>query len=118
MNIDLAADLRTISQTISDSYPQGLDPEAHMWRRCMKVTEEAGEVFEALSGYLGENPRKGQTHTMIDVQHELLDVAGAALAAICHLHGNNPGFDPVLMLAQHMQVTRARLVLATREVTE
>lgn len=71
----------------SESY-KGLDPEAHMWRRCMKITEEAGEVFEALAGALGENPRKGKTHEMTDVVEELLDVALAALAAVEHLTGN------------------------------
>jgi len=66
----------------------GLDPEAHNWRRISKMVEEAGEVFEAYFGALGENPRKGVTHRQADVIRELLDVAVAALGAVEHLTGN------------------------------
>lgn len=73
-----------ISDMVDSTYPADLDPEAHLLRRCIKITEESGEVIEALFGALGENPRKGKTHTMEDVRRELLDVALAALAAIAH----------------------------------
>lgn len=57
--------------------------------RIMKVTEEAGEVNQAWIGLLGQNPRKGVTHTTEDVVGELADVAFAALVAIASL-----GADP------------------------
>ena len=40
--------------------------------RIMKITEEAAEVTQAVSGTIGPNPRV--THTWDDVQAELCDV--------------------------------------------
>lgn len=65
------------------------DPESVLWSRVLKVAEEAGEVYSALSGAIGENPRKGVTHSMDDVAEELLDVAVAALAAVEHLRDHD-----------------------------
>ena len=69
----------------------GLDPEAHDWRRIAKVVEEAGEAFTAFTGTLGENPRKGVTHTIEDVKKELYDAAFSAIGAVEHLNGNKGG---------------------------
>lgn len=52
--------------------------------RIMKLAEEVGEVVGAYIGMVGQNPRKGVTHTMDDVLNELADVAGTALCAIQH----------------------------------
>lgn len=73
-----------------DEHPKNAarDPEARTWGRLAKVSEECGEVIEAYIGATGQNPRKGQTHTIADVSEELLDVALAALAAWEHLNGN------------------------------
>ena len=81
-----------------------------MWRRCMKVAEEAGEVFEALAGTVGENPRKGRTHTRDDLRAELLDVAGAALGAVSFLDGDRG--DPIALLAVRLAFVRQRLLAA------
>ena len=83
------------------------DPEAHTWSRVLKVSEEVGEVYSALSGTVGENPRKGVTHTMDDVIGELLDVAVAALAAVEHLTGNMGRSLPALCLKVDAVHTRA-----------
>jgi hypothetical protein len=70
--------------------------------RVMKVGEEIGEAHEALAlidvtygravaayiGLTGQNPRKGVTHTSIDLLTELADVAVTALCAIQHFTGN------------------------------
>ena len=50
--------------------------------RILKVTEEAGEAAGAWIGVVGQNPRKGVTHTHADVAAELADVAMTALVAI------------------------------------
>lgn len=50
--------------------------------RILKVTEEAGEAAGAWIGVIGQNPRKGVTHTRDDVAGELADVALTALVAI------------------------------------
>ncbi|MET8583278.1 MazG-like family protein [Streptomyces collinus] len=50
--------------------------------RILKLSEEVGEVAEAVIGATGQNPRKGVTHTWEDVQSELCDVAITALVAL------------------------------------
>ncbi|SDS70750.1 MazG-like family protein [Actinoplanes derwentensis] len=57
--------------------------------RILKITEEAGEVTQAWLGVLGQNPRKGITHTVDDVVGELADVVFTGLVAIASL-----GADP------------------------
>ncbi|CAL9589131.1 hypothetical protein SUDANB145_05189 [Streptomyces sp. enrichment culture] len=50
--------------------------------RLLKLSEEVGEVAEAVIGVTGQNPRKGVTHTWDDVEAELCDVAITALVAL------------------------------------
>jgi NTP pyrophosphatase (non-canonical NTP hydrolase) len=50
--------------------------------RLLKLSEEVGEVSQAYIGYVGQNPRKGQTHSAADVADELCDVAVTALVAL------------------------------------
>lgn len=77
----------------------GADP-LELTCRIMKITEEAGEAAQAWIGVLGQNPRKGVTHTTDDVVGELADVAFTALVAIASL-----GADP--REALHQVVTKA-----------
>ncbi|MFI7497441.1 MazG-like family protein [Streptomyces sp. NPDC049687] len=50
--------------------------------RMLKLSEEVGEVAEAVIGAMGQNPRKGVSHTWEDVQGELCDVVITALVAL------------------------------------
>lgn len=50
--------------------------------RILKLSEEVGEVAQAVIGATGQNPRKGTTHTWDDVQSELCDVVITALVAL------------------------------------
>jgi NTP pyrophosphatase (non-canonical NTP hydrolase) len=50
--------------------------------RILKLTEEVGEVAQAWIGVTGQNPRKGVTHTSVDVADELCDVIVTALVAL------------------------------------
>lgn len=59
--------------------------------RLMKITEEAGEVASAYVGMTGQNPRKGITHTVEDVQGEVCDVILAALVALASLTDDPAG---------------------------
>lgn len=59
-----------------------LPPETEKLLRIMKLTEEAGEVTQAVIGTLGQNPRKGVTHTWDDVRAELCDVMLTAMVAL------------------------------------
>ena len=66
-----------------------LPPETEKLLRIMKLTEEAGEVTQAVSGAMGHNPRKGVTHTWDDVEAELCDVMFTAMVAD-HAHPQRP----------------------------
>ncbi|WP_415950672.1 MazG-like family protein [Streptomyces sp. KLOTTS4A1] len=50
--------------------------------RLLKISEEVGEVSEAVIGATGQNPRKGTTHTWDDVRSELCDVILTAMVAL------------------------------------
>ncbi|WP_416978761.1 MazG-like family protein [Streptomyces sp. T028] len=50
--------------------------------RMLKLSEEVGEVAQAVIGAMGQNPRKGNSHTWEDVQGELCDVVITALVAL------------------------------------
>ena len=84
--------LVAISRWIDDSPGYvGCDPEAVLWRRVTKASSEANEARDALAGLVGENPRKGVTHSRHDLIEELLDTAIAALGAVEHVTGNRGG---------------------------
>ncbi|MFF8288983.1 MazG-like family protein [Streptomyces sp. NPDC016309] len=55
--------------------------------RVIKVSEELGEVAEAVHGALGANPRKGASHTWEDVARELADVIVTAMVALDTISG-------------------------------
>lgn len=59
-----------------------VDGREGMLLRMLKLSEEVGEVAEAVIGATGQNPRKGVTHTWDDVQAELCDVVITALIAL------------------------------------
>ncbi|MFH8974016.1 MazG-like family protein [Streptomyces sp. NPDC017890] len=50
--------------------------------RMLKLSEEVGEVAEAVIGATGQNPRKGVSHTWEDVEAELCDVVITALVTL------------------------------------
>ncbi|WP_320772714.1 MazG-like family protein [Streptomyces sp. CRN 30] len=58
------------------------DPESLLLLRVLKLSEEVGEVAQAVIGATGQNPRKGVTHDWDDVRSELCDVAITALVAL------------------------------------
>jgi NTP pyrophosphatase (non-canonical NTP hydrolase) len=59
-----------------------LDGREDLLLRMLKLSEEVGEVAQAVIGVTGQNPRKGVTHTWEDVQGELCDVVISALVAL------------------------------------
>jgi NTP pyrophosphatase (non-canonical NTP hydrolase) len=60
----------------------GVSPEMARLLRVLKISEEAGEVAEAIHGVTGSNPRKGNSHTWDDVQAELCDVILTSMVAL------------------------------------
>ena len=99
------------SRLINDSYPADTPYEVRVHRRIsMKLAEELGEVTTALGGWLGENPRKGVTHTLENVLEELLDVAACALGAYEFLtdhEGRSVADLHVLVLRKQEQLAAA-----------
>ncbi|MGW0532978.1 MazG-like family protein [Streptomyces sp. NPDC003032] len=57
-------------------------PQEALLLRVLKLSEEVGEVAQAVIGATGQNPRKGTTHTWDDVQAELCDVVVTAMVAL------------------------------------
>jgi NTP pyrophosphatase (non-canonical NTP hydrolase) len=57
-------------------------PQEALLLRMLKLSEEVGEVAEAVIGATGQNPRKGTTHTWDDVRSELCDVIITAAVAL------------------------------------
>ncbi|WUH94583.1 MazG-like family protein [Streptomyces sp. NBC_00433] len=67
--------------------------------RLLKLSEETGEVAQAWIGTLGQNPRKGTTHTREDVVDELCDVIVTAMVAMTSIT-DTPGDAFARKLAQ------------------
>lgn len=63
-----------------------LPPEMQTVLQIMKITEEAGEVAEAVIGVTGQNPRKGFSHDWKDVEAELCDVIVTAMVALTRVN--------------------------------
>ncbi|MER6998271.1 MazG-like family protein [Streptomyces sp. NPDC000410] len=65
-------------------------PEQKTLLRVLKLSEEVGEVAQAIIGATGQNPRKGTTHTWQDVESELCDVIVTAMVALRTLNPDAP----------------------------
>jgi hypothetical protein len=78
---DLFADVADITAWLDTANPRTAHEDS---MRVLKLTEEAGEAAAAYIGMVGQNPRKGVTHTLADLLGELADVALTALCAIQH----------------------------------
>ncbi|MZD06592.1 hypothetical protein GTW43_16025 [Streptomyces sp. SID5785] len=78
-------------------------PREALLLRILKISEEAGEVAEAVIGAIGQNPRKGVSHTWQDVEAELCDVVVTALVALGTL---TP--DPRAALSAHVAALAER----------
>lgn len=76
--------------------------------RMLKLSEEVGEVAQAVVGATGQNPRKGTTHTWDDVESELCDVVITALVALRTL---TP--EPERALAARLHAVAARSTSAS-----
>ncbi|MFJ8928069.1 MazG-like family protein [Streptomyces sp. NPDC102364] len=57
-------------------------PQEALLLRMLKLSEEVGEVSQAVIGTVGQNPRKGVSHSWGDVESELCDVVVTALVAL------------------------------------
>lgn len=71
--------VRIIAEALIDIYGAGPFQDS---MRILKLSEEVGEAAQAYIGFMGQNPRKGNTHTREDVAHELCDVIITAAVAL------------------------------------
>lgn len=69
----------------------------------LKIQEEAGEVAEAVIGAMGQNPRKGHSHTWDDVESEICDVVVTAMVALTRMNPEAP-----TVFARHLSRIAAR----------
>ncbi|WP_042386714.1 MazG-like family protein [Streptacidiphilus melanogenes] len=69
----------------------------------LKISEEAGEVAEAVIGATGQNPRKGFSHSWEDVEKELCDVIITSMVALTQLNS-----EAGELFAEHLQRVRER----------
>ncbi|MET9830862.1 MazG-like family protein [Streptomyces sp. NPDC006385] len=74
-----------------------LPREQRVLLQLLKIQEEAGEVAEAVIGAMGQNPRKGHSHTWDDVESEVCDVITTGMVALMRM---NP--DAEAVFARHM----------------
>lgn len=77
---DLWTTVDTLAQWLDANRP--VEGREGVLLRILKLSEEVGEVSEAVIGATGQNPRKGVMHTWDDVQAELCDVVITALVAL------------------------------------
>ncbi|MDI5965778.1 MazG-like family protein [Streptantibioticus silvisoli] len=103
---DAWATLRRITAWIDNANGHS-DHETAM--RLLKLAEEVGEVTQAYIGMIGQNPRKGITHTQEDVADELCDVVVTALVALYRFADDPAGVleAKIQKIAKRMEATDA-----------
>jgi hypothetical protein len=83
-------------------------PDDHeLTLRIAKIGEEFGEAMAARIGMVGQNPRKGVTHTRMDLGGELCDVIVTAAVALTSLFGDATVARGVLASKITMLVARS-----------
>lgn len=83
--------------------------------RVLKLIEEAGEAAAAYIGMVGQNPRKGVTHTRQDLVDELVDVAATALCAIYHFVPDEIALREVVVVKLMKTLARSSLMERYRD---
>lgn len=73
-----------VRQWLDDNTEQRGEEDRRLLR-VLKISEELGEVSEAVHGALSANPRKGASHTWDDVRMELCDVLVTSMVALATL---------------------------------
>ncbi|MGA5514888.1 MazG-like family protein [Streptomyces pseudogriseolus] len=80
-----------------------LPREQRVLLQLLKIQEEAGEVAEAVIGAMGQNPRKGFSHSWEEVEAEVCDVIVTGIVALMRM---NPQAAEVF--ARHLDRIRQR----------
>ncbi|WP_307825096.1 MazG-like family protein [Streptomyces sp. M2CJ-2] len=80
-----------------------LPREQRLLLQLLKIQEEAGEVAEAVIGAMGQNPRKGHSHTWDDVEAEVCDVIVTGMVALTRMNPHAPA-----VFARHLHRIASR----------
>ncbi|TBO58095.1 hypothetical protein EYS09_19255 [Streptomyces kasugaensis] len=80
-----------------------LPREQRILLQLLKIQEEAGEVAEAVIGAMGQNPRKGHSHTWKDVEAEICDVIVTGMVALTRMNS-----EAATVFQRHMEGLVAR----------
>ncbi|UQI46406.1 MazG-like family protein [Streptomyces sp. HU2014] len=80
MDEHIWATVARLKEWLDESNPA--PDRTHRTMRVLKLTEEIGEVAQAVIGATRYNPRKGASHTWHDVEQELCDVILTAMVAL------------------------------------
>jgi hypothetical protein len=100
---DMWADIQALTDWLNQA--NGCD-DHELTMRVGKLAEEVGEAWAARIGMLGQNPRKGATHTAADLAGELCDVIVTASVALTSLLGD--ATEARRVLADKLGVLQAR----------
>lgn len=90
LTIPTAAVAAAVAALDANDARLGINQRDAMALRLGHLAEEYGEIWKALAGMRGQNPRRGRTHTDLDVVAELYDLALAALVAAASIPGGPP----------------------------
>jgi NTP pyrophosphatase (non-canonical NTP hydrolase) len=101
---DVFADVADITAWLDTANPSGPHEDS---MRVLKLVEESGEAAAAYIGMVGQNPRKGVTHSLDDLLSELADVALTALCAMQHFTQDQAATRAVLVGKVHRIMTRS-----------
>ncbi|MFG2865477.1 MazG-like family protein [Streptomyces sioyaensis] len=101
MNADTWQAVRHLARRLEDH--STLPREQRILLQLLKIQEEAGEVAEAVIGAMGQNPRKGHSHTWENVESEVCDVIVTGMVALTRMNPKAPE-----VFAQHMKRIAAR----------
>ncbi|GAA1193983.1 NTP pyrophosphatase (non-canonical NTP hydrolase) [Kitasatospora gansuensis] len=95
---------KTINSLASNLSSRSQLPIEQQWLvQVVKLQEECGEVAEAAIGALGENPRKGFSHSWDDVRSEACDVIVTGMVLLARMGG-----DPEWFFREHLRTLAAR----------
>jgi len=105
-NFDEAQSRLTALSKWIDDHNADKTPLEQLLTRFLKIHEERGEAAAEIIGMSGQNPRKGVTANILDVQEESLDWAITALGVVEHITGNRG--DAFRLLFKKIQDVDAR----------
>jgi NTP pyrophosphatase (non-canonical NTP hydrolase) len=103
---DVFADVADITAWLDTCNPSGPHEDS---MRVLKLVEESGEAAAAYIGMVGQNPRKGVTHSLDDLLGELADVALTALCAMQHFTQDKQATRSVLAAKVQRIIARSNI---------